>query len=39
MPTEELGHAAHRKYDMEAWMPGRGGWGEVEILAYQLQLC
>lgn len=29
MPTEELGHAAYRKYDMEAWMPGRGSWGEV----------
>lgn len=29
MPTEELGHAAYRKYDVEAWMPGRGGWGEV----------
>ncbi|CAG7847802.1 Serine--tRNA ligase, mitochondrial; AltName: Full=Digs into agar protein 4; AltName: Full=Seryl-tRNA synthetase; Short=SerRS; AltName: Full=Seryl-tRNA(Ser/Sec) synthetase [Serendipita indica DSM 11827] len=29
MPTEELGHAAYRKYDMEAWMPGRGGWGEI----------
>ena len=29
MPTEELGAAAHRKYDMEAWMPGRGGWGEI----------
>ncbi|PVF97064.1 seryl-tRNA synthetase [Serendipita vermifera] len=29
MPTEELGHAAYRKYDIEAWMPGRGGWGEI----------
>ncbi|PWN30002.1 class II aaRS and biotin synthetase, partial [Jaminaea rosea] len=35
MPTEELGASAHRKYDIEAWMPGRGsdqdggGWGEV----------
>jgi seryl-tRNA synthetase len=29
MPTEELGHAAYRKYDVEAWMPGRGVWGEV----------
>ena len=29
MPTEELGAAAYRKYDMEAWMPGRGSWGEV----------
>ncbi|EIW70272.1 hypothetical protein TREMEDRAFT_30232, partial [Tremella mesenterica DSM 1558] len=29
MPTEELGASACRKYDMEAWMPGRGKWGEV----------
>ncbi|CAE6408984.1 unnamed protein product, partial [Rhizoctonia solani] len=29
MPTEELGASAHRKYDIEAWMPGRGGWGEI----------
>lgn len=29
MPTEELGASAARKYDMEAWMPGRGRWGEV----------
>jgi seryl-tRNA synthetase len=29
MPTEELGASAYRKYDMEAWMPGRGGWGEI----------
>lgn len=29
MPTEELGASAYRKYDVEAWMPGRGGWGEV----------
>lgn len=29
MPTEELGASAAKKYDMEAWMPGRGKWGEV----------
>ncbi|WWC61444.1 serine-tRNA ligase [Kwoniella dejecticola CBS 10117] len=29
MPTEELGASASRKYDMEAWMPGRGKWGEI----------
>jgi len=31
MPTEELGSAAHRKVDVEAWMPGRAGgsFGEV----------
>ncbi|KAJ3786131.1 hypothetical protein GGU10DRAFT_267855 [Lentinula aff. detonsa] len=33
MPTEELGASAYRKYDMEAWMPGRGGWGEVTSLS------
>jgi len=30
--TGELGAAAYRKYDLEAWMPGRdeqGSWGEV----------
>lgn len=31
MPTEELGASAHRKYDIEAWMPGRGKWGEVSL--------
>ena len=31
MPTEELGASAHRKYDIEAWMPGRGKWGEVRL--------
>lgn len=29
MPTEELGTAAYRKFDIEAWMPGRGEYGEV----------
>jgi seryl-tRNA synthetase len=29
MPTEELGAAAFRKMDIEAWMPGRGMWGEL----------
>ncbi|KAF7337439.1 Seryl-tRNA synthetase [Mycena sanguinolenta] len=33
MPTEELGASAYRKYDMEAWMPGRGSWGEVSSLS------
>src|SRR5262249_10792827 len=30
--TGDLGAPAQRKYDLEAWMPGRGeagGWGEV----------
>ncbi|KAF8323125.1 seryl-tRNA synthetase [Clavulina sp. PMI_390] len=29
MPSEELGASAYMKYDMEAWMPGRGSWGEI----------
>ncbi|TFK99760.1 seryl-tRNA synthetase [Pterulicium gracile] len=33
MPTQELGASAYRKYDMEAWMPGRGKWGEVSSLS------
>ena len=33
MPSEELGASAYRKYDIEAWMPGRGTWGEVTSLS------
>lgn len=29
MSTEELGASAYRKFDIEAWMPGRGSWGEL----------
>ncbi|KAH8552376.1 seryl-tRNA synthetase [Umbelopsis sp. PMI_123] len=29
MPSEELGGSANRKFDMEAWMPGRRAWGEI----------
>ncbi|XP_028028065.1 serine--tRNA ligase, mitochondrial [Bombyx mandarina] len=29
MPPYELGAAAYRKYDMEAWMPGRQAYGEI----------
>lgn len=29
MSTEELGAPAYHKYDLEAWLPGRGGYGEV----------
>ena len=35
MPSEELGASAFRKYDMEAWMPGRGKWGEVSTPSYR----
>ena len=27
--TGDLGGAAYRKYDLEAWMPGRDGYGEI----------
>ncbi len=29
MCTADLGAQAARKYDLEAWMPGRGDWGEI----------
>ena len=29
MATSELGGPAYRKYDIEAWMPGREEYGEV----------
>ncbi|XP_077421595.1 serine--tRNA ligase, mitochondrial [Vanacampus margaritifer] len=29
MPTQELGPPAYRKYDIEAWMPGRNTYGEI----------
>lgn len=29
MATEELGAAAYRKFDIEAWMPSKQAYGEV----------
>lgn len=29
MPSHELGASAARKFDIEAWMPGKGEYGEV----------
>lgn len=29
MAKHELGNQAYRKYDIEAWMPGRGKYGEI----------
>ena len=29
MPTQDLGNPAFRKYDIEAWMPGREAYGEI----------
>ena len=36
MPTEELGASAYRKFDVEAWMPGRGKdfYGEVNTVLF-----
>ncbi|XP_071834251.1 serine--tRNA ligase, mitochondrial-like isoform X2 [Apostichopus japonicus] len=29
MPAHDLGSPAYRKYDVEAWMPGRDSYGEI----------
>lgn len=29
MPLHELGAQAYRKYDIEAWLPGKNMWGEI----------
>jgi seryl-tRNA synthetase len=29
IPSGDLGASAYRKFDLEAWMPGRGAYGEV----------
>jgi len=29
MPANDLGASAFRKFDIEAWMPGRNSFGEV----------
>ncbi|EDV24067.1 uncharacterized protein TRIADDRAFT_57175 [Trichoplax adhaerens] len=29
MPTAELSSSAYRKFDIEAWMPGRNNYGEI----------
>ena len=29
MASEELGAPAYRKFDIEAWMPGKGVYGEI----------
>ena len=33
MPTEELGASAYRKYDIEAWLPGKDAFGEVQAFS------
>jgi hypothetical protein len=38
MPTEELGAPAARKFDLEAWMPGRNDYGEVCSLGLSLSV-
>lgn len=32
MATGDLGAPAYRKYDVEAWMPGLGRYGEVHLI-------
>jgi len=34
MPSQELGASAYRKYDMEAWLPGKEFWGEVRSVFF-----
>lgn len=34
MPASDLGFPAAKKYDIEAWMPGRKTWGEVTSSSY-----
>ena len=29
MCTGDMGEPQHKKYDIETWMPGRGGYGET----------
>lgn len=29
LAAHDLGHPAYQKYDIEAWMPGRGSFGEI----------
>jgi len=35
MPSQELGASAYRKYDMEAWLPGKEFWGEVSCVGFR----
>ena len=39
MATEELGAPAYRKYDIEAWMPGSGIYGEVLTALDKFLMC
>lgn len=39
MPSEDLGAPAYRKFDVEAWMPGLGRYGEVWQLVFGMWLC
>jgi seryl-tRNA synthetase len=34
MPAADLGAPAYCKYDIEAWMPGRGAWGELSSASH-----
>jgi len=39
MPSQELGASAYRKYDMEAWLPGKEFWGEVCCVVLIRKYC
>ena len=39
MATGDLGAPAYRKYDVEAWMPGLGRYGEVCMLYMTSTAC
>ena len=39
MATADLGAPAYRKFDIEAWMPGLGRYGEVDITKPLFYLC
>lgn len=35
MATGDLGAPAYRKFDVEAWMPGLGRFGEVRLFGHE----
>jgi len=38
MPSQELGASAYRKYDVEAWLPGKEFWGEVICIHFNKKM-
>lgn len=39
MPIDDLGAPAFRKFDIEAWMPSRNDYGEVQVLFLKKIMC